>query len=275
MNNICTKRRLLAWVLIGCIELTGCTNPAKRFADRARQLDLHSEIVFSDNFMHRVYMNASAYSGNHMETLHIYLDGDGSPWQNSHWPSDDPTPRSTLILELIWQDNAPALLLGRPCYYGLAHTPDCEKKFWTSHRYGHTVIASMVQALQGWLTSRSYSKLNLIGYSGGGTLATLMAHRLPDVDTLVTIAANLDVSAWSGYLGYTPLTDSLNPADYSLPPHIAQIHLAGLEDSIVPHWLIKAHADEQSNAIYVAYPGFTHQCCWQNIWQSILVLLHR
>jgi pimeloyl-ACP methyl ester carboxylesterase len=47
-------------------------------------------------------------------------------------------------------------------------------------------------------------RIGLIGYSGGGALATLIAERRGDVAWLITIAANLDLAAWIRSRGIAP-----------------------------------------------------------------------
>jgi hypothetical protein len=44
-------------------------------------------------------------------------------------------------------------------------------------------------------------------------VAALVAARRTDVDRLVTVAGNLDPTAWAVYQHIQPLTGSLNPAD--------------------------------------------------------------
>lgn len=110
--------------------------------------------------------------------MHIYLDGDGTPWRTETRIADDPMSRNPLILEMMAKDPAAAVLLGRPCYNGLNMSPLCNESLWTSHRYASEVVASMNAAIQQWMSSKKINKIVLIGYSGGGILATLLASRL-------------------------------------------------------------------------------------------------
>lgn len=200
-----------------------------------------------------------------MSTIHIYLDGDGTPWKNKRWLSKDPTSRTPLILQLMQLDKSPALLLGRPCYHGLNITPKCDAKYWTSHRYSTAVVQSMRLALLQWLAQREYDQVILIGYSGGGVLAMLLADQIPKLKYVVTLAANLNVSEWSLYHGYPPLYDSLNPADLELNTQIQQLHIAGTEDKIVPAYIIEKFAAKQENATYLLLSKQDHRCCWLQV----------
>lgn len=128
----------------------------------------------------------------------------------------------------------------------------------------------MTAAIRQWLANYPETKLVLIGFSGGGVLATLILPELPQAQALVTVAANLDVSAWSEIHGYLPLSDSLNPMDQpKLRPNVRQLHLAGSDDNNVPPALIKAFADKQDGARYVEYHQ-QHHCCWETIWPEPL-----
>ena len=259
-------------ILLLCVlELTACATPAEHFAEVAKRSGFYGFTLNSGTFSHQFYSNTRPNPKLTGEVLHVYLDGDGSPWKQHRWVNDDPTSRNPMILELMQQDKSTSVFLGRPCYHGFSHSSTCHYKHWTSHRYSNEVVNSMAQALQLWLKKNSFKHLVLIGYSGGGTLAVLMAPHITNVQTVVTLAANLDVEAWSRYHGYNPLTESLNPATFSaLNPQIKQIHLSGLKDTNVPAQIIESYADRQANALYLAYADYDHHCCWTRVWKSIL-----
>ena len=262
---------LRGFLLIGFILLQACATPSERFAAEARQLRFSEQLLSGAPFQHRVYLNALADLDVSISELHVYLDGDGTPWRTSSRIADDPTARNPLILSLMAKDPAASLLLGRPCYYGLNLSVGCDEAWWTSQRYAVQVVNSMVAALQHWLAGKKVTQLVLIGYSGGGALAVLMAQRLQNVSLLVTMAANLDTQAWSQYHGYPAPAGSLNPAvDASVPAAIRQVHLAGLKDENVPADIIENFSRAQGNSRYMGVPNFTHDCCWPEIWPDIL-----
>lgn len=251
--------------------LQGCATPAEKFIGMTQALNFSLQIIDGNPHKHRVFANTTALHNAQFKVLHVYLDGDGTPWSSSHRIADDPTPRNPLILELMQKDQAPAILLGRPCYYGLSLSHTCNKSLWTSHRYSEEIVHSMHAALDRWLTNKNVSHLVLIGFSGGGTLAALLAPRLDKLNTLVTISANLDIKAWSDYHGYLPPSGSLNPiVDAKIPATIRQIHLAGEEDDNVPAKIVESFSGMQQNALYKLYPGYDHACCWKEIWPSFL-----
>lgn len=264
-------RLVIPLSLMLLLLLGGCATPSERFDSTAGDLGFKSVMLKGDRHLHRVYLNQQAAQSDHYVELHVYLDGDGTPWEMNRWVSNDPTPRNPLILKLMAQDPTPAILLGRPCYYGLSQSQACRDALWTSHRYSSEVVESMAAALQNWLNTNNTRHLILIGYSGGGTLAALLAPRLEKTLKIVTIAANLDVTAWSRYHGYLPLEGSLNPTE--APPlsgKIEQIHLAGLSDKNVPSTIIESFSQRGNNALYVPIAEYDHACCWIDIWSDLL-----
>lgn len=100
-------------------------------------------------------------------------------------------------------------------------------------------------------------------------MATLIANKLDQVSELVTIAANLDVSAWANYHHYSPLLESENPAEKTLRPLDLQRHYVGAEDDNVPARLNRAFFTK-NNVEPLIIEGFNHRCCWLELWPSIL-----
>jgi dienelactone hydrolase len=261
-------------ILLLCLfELLACTSPSKHFSQVADTFGFYGFSVNTGLFEHQLYANQAVIQSSSNQKLHIYLDGDGTPWEQQRWVADDPTSRNPLILKLMHQDKSAAIFLGRPCYHGFSKTTACHPKYWTSHRYSQAVVNSLVAALKKCLVKYPFKQLVLMGYSGGGTLAALIAPYFPEMTTLVTVAANLDVDAWSHYHGYSPLSESLNPATFALNARIRQIHLAGLKDTVVPAWIIKTYVDKQVNAIYLPFADFDHHCCWVDEWPKVLLFL--
>jgi pimeloyl-ACP methyl ester carboxylesterase len=251
--------------------IQGCATPSEKFIGTATKLGLSNQWVAGSPYRHRLFINSQASRPDIINELHIYLDGDGTPWTSNRRIADDPTPRNPLILEMMAKDPAAALLLGRPCYYEPAMSPLCNESLWTSHRYGAEVVASMSTAIQRWMSSKKINHVVLIGYSGGGVLAALLASYLKKTSAVITIAANLDIEAWSRHHGYSPPSASLNPAtDAHIPANIQQIHLAGLQDNNVPAEIIELFSRTQNNALYLPLPEYDHICCWLDIWPDIL-----
>jgi hypothetical protein len=208
--------------------------------------------------------------------LWVFIDGDGKPWINGgRDPAKDPTTHNPLALQLAAESGRPALYLGRPCYDGHASDPGCGIDLWTDARYSERVIQSMIDALRTFQTQHGFEQLVLVGYSGGGTLAALMAPRLPNVRALITVAANLDVAAWTTHHGYLPLAASLDPADLENIVDALEIHLVGTADTTVPPRLARRYFERRPQALIWEYENFDHVCCWVQEWEQIAVRLER
>ena len=99
----------------------------------------------------------------------------------------------------------------------------------------------------------------------------LMAPYIENIDLIVTIAANLDVSKWNASHGYPPFKNSLNPADsIDAFRNIKQMHLAGAKDEVIPLSIIRDFATASGRSKFIEYPEFDHTCCWVDAWPKIL-----
>lgn len=243
----------------------GCTTLPEAFASKAASLGMKREVVTGIGFQHVLYVKQGLLS----KTLHIYLDGDGSPWIVGR-PSDDPTPRNPMMLNLMARDKAFAVYLGRPCYHGTNSISACNSRLWLRGRYSEEVLVSMSKVVEQLLEKGSYDNIAWFGHSGGGTLAVLLASRHPQTKSVVTIAANLDLEAWLAYTGYNDLSGSLNPAALPPLPHfIYQRHYAGGKDRVVPPELMTKAAAHLGSKLIVL-EEYDHVCCWERIWRRIL-----
>jgi pimeloyl-ACP methyl ester carboxylesterase len=244
----------------------GCRSASERFHERAVERRLHAEIVTGAGFRHLVLSRADAAG----PTLHVYLDGDGTPWLGGH-PALDPTPRDPLVLDLLVLDRGPAVYLGRPCYHGLDGEPSCAPDLWTSARYSEPVVASLAAAARRVLAARGAQRVVWVGYSGGGALAVLLAGRLPETVGVITVAANLDVEAWAEHQRFSRLGGSLNPARQPpLPPGVYQRHYVGGRDRTVPIEVARRGGVE-----LVVVADYDHRCCWTTLWPVVLADLAR
>lgn len=245
--------------------LVRCGAPALNFDEQAENLAYERRVIVGTQFKHVIYAKA----GSPEERLHVYLGGDGTPWLAGR-PAIDPTPRNPLLLRLLAMDPAPAIYLGRPCYHGHAGDRPCAPWLWTTGRYSEEVVASLARVVRRLVQDGRHSKIAWFGYSGGGTLAVLLAPRFRETDAVVTIAANLDTAAWAAYAWGGDLSGSLNPATLApLPAHIWQRHYAGGADRIVPPRLT-APAASRLGAELVVVEDYDHACCWEQLWPGII-----
>lgn len=251
-----------------CVLLlvAGCASPLARHDDVAARFSLERSTVTGKGYEHVVYSRPARDGGD----VHVYFDGDGTPWLHGRWPAADPGPHETLGLTLAGLDPR-GLYLGRPCYLGAAGHAECEPSLWTNARYGEAVVESLAQAIRALLADRDPAHVLLVGYSGGGTLAMLVAERVEEVDAVVTIAGNIDVAAWTDLHGYVPLDASLDPA--RRPPlrrGVQQVHLTGELDENVPSALVRGAVAAQAAGHVVELPGYDHRCCWTAAWPELL-----
>ena len=208
------------------------------------------------------------------DTVTVYIEGDGLAWINTSTPSSNPTPTSPLALKLALRDDSPSAYIARPCQYiELNQSPLCEQKFWTSDRFSPEVIRSTNQAIDEIKRQFSAKKIILVGYSGGGAVAALVAARRLDIIRLITIAGNLDHRTWTQLHHSSPLTNSLNPVDdIDSLKNIPQTHFVGGKDMIVSENVARAYVSKfpiDSKPSIVVMPEFDHACCWESSWPQL------
>ena len=255
-------------VALAAASLIGCSTPTTRLNDLAKSHNFSRSVVKTHGFEHLVYTNNLT---NAKSVLHVYLEGDGSPWKYRVVTMPDPTPRDPLVLRLMAQDSAPSAYVVRPCYNGTSTDPGCDSSLWTSARYSPQVVRSMAAVIEQLIAQQDANEVKLIGHSGGGALAMLIAPSVKQVSHVVTIAANLDTAAWTSHHGYSRLYTSLNPAEQpALSQRITQWHLVGGQDSVVPPALVKGYISDQDNALGISIKQFSHGCCWEGIWEQVV-----
>jgi predicted alpha/beta hydrolase family esterase len=207
----------------------------------------------------------------HVDMLHVYLEGDGRPWRrHGLMPATNPSSHSLTALSLMMLDDQASVYLNRPCYGRQRLVKGCTAALWTQGRYSQNVVNSLTTALESLKTQMPKAKIILIGHSGGGTLAMLLAQKI-QVAGIITLGANLDHRQWTEYFGYLPLDQSLDFMRFSpLPSHIPRWHLAMKNDVQVPYWMTEQAAQKDPLARFILFPEGDHQCCWAQHWPIIL-----
>lgn len=210
-----------------------------------------------------------------VETLSIYIEGDGLAWLGRSEPSRDPTPLDPLALRMaLRQPTGAAVHLARPCQFLLeTEGRNCRTKYWTSHRFSEEVVVSTNRAIDRLKADHGAQAIELVGYSGGGAIAALIAARRDDVARLVTVAGNLDHAAWTRLHRLTALGGSLNPVESA--PALAtlqQVHLSGGKDRETPttlaqEWVRRTGPSATRSLRVIA--DFDHHCCWAEAWPEL------
>lgn len=219
-------------------------------------------------------ISLQAWHPNHFagQVLTVYIEGDGFAWRTPRHPSSDPTPIDPMALRLaLAHPSSQVAYLARPCQY--VGTQACTTRDWTGGRFSEELVAASDLALTSLKHQADAETLILVGYSGGGAVASLLAARRNDVIRLVTVAGNLDHRAWTEAHGIDPLSASLNPADQiDRLNHIPQLHFVGGRDEIVPVAVIDAFTERfapNHRPKVIIEPEFDHHCCWAESWPRL------
>lgn len=198
----------------------------------------------------------------------IYIEGDGYAFNAYGRPSQDPTPRGTLLRKIAFGDKSPNVVyLARPCQY--VKSKICSQRHWTSARFAPEVINAEYEAVK---QIAGDNPVVLIGFSGGAQVAGLIASAKVglNVKKIITIGGNLDHLAWTKYHSLPALNESMNLESYrSQFLKIPQVHYVGSEDNVIPPQLVKDFVGNAAPVIEVC--GASHN----NGWQSIVADIHR
>ncbi|AXA24355.1 alpha/beta hydrolase [Pseudomonas putida] len=253
--------------VVGALVLAACQSPREALEHRAAEYGREVQVLALESFPLLVVAPAQMPTAN---VLRVYLEGDGHAWVTPSQPSLDPTPRQSLVVDLAMQDPTPSLYMARPCQF--VSVPGCTPALWTSRRFSPEVLDSLGQALDRLKARYGNQGFELVGYSGGGALALLLAGRREDVWQVQTLAGNLSPAEWARMLELTPLEGSLEPLQYrERLARIPQRHLLGAEDRQVPADVAAFYARQLGEARcleLVSLPGVTHERGWQQAWPS-------
>lgn len=267
--------KLPNWVLPGSAVflLAACAllqSPAERIGTIAADAEF-SSVELSDKRLRAFLRNAGQTAGPNSR-LTVYVESDGAPWRMPDEPPADPTPHKHMVLNMAIADASGAVAyLGRPCQYlepqALA---GCDPALWMRGRFSEDAVAAMDHAVSRLKKSAGAAEVNLVGYSGGGAMAALIAARRSDVNCLVTIAAPLDTRAWTEALKVSPLDYSLNPADAARKlAQVRQTHFRGRKDTLVPPSTTLGYLSQVPRALVIDKHGYDHQCCWADDWPEL------
>jgi len=273
-NHLIIRGLLLASLLL----LNACSNIAPVIDRISSANQMAKSAGFTQTVIPTTGFDLVSYqrvSRNVNEILVIYIEGDGSAWRSGSRPSDNPTPNNPVALSLAIQDIRPAVVyLARPCQFIDLPSRGCLESVWTNARFSQSVMNSTNEAITSLKRQYQAKELILIGYSGGGAVASLIATQRDDVKTLITVAGNLDTNVWVKTFGLDPLTGSLNPADRAKQlSNIKQIHFIGTNDQVIPKLVTQSYLNKltipnQSQLIEIKDYG--HVCCWQQGWPALL-----
>lgn len=212
-------------------------------------------------------------------TLHIYIEGDGFAWQTRWLPSADPTPKNPVGWQLAAADPHPLVLyLARPCQYADSDFRGCvDSRFWTTERFSAPVVRAMEAAVEQMLQTTGARRTALFGYSGGATLAVLLAARRADVQFLGTVAGNLDLDLWTAHHALPPFAETANPrAVHGAVAHIPQAHVVGNRDTVIPESTAFLWCEGSPPSLCsVLQADATHAGPWGQAWAAVLRMVRQ
>jgi alpha/beta hydrolase fold len=239
-------------------------------ADRyAASHGFKKETIKGGNFYFTTFQRIS----NPATSYNIYIEGDGLAFLDRRTISENPTPTKVMLLELAKLDpRENVVYLARPCQFSAPQVnPQClNHKYWSSDRFSEESVSAMNEAIK---KIAGLNSINLIGFSGGGAIVTLVAARNPKVSSVITIAGNLDHVAFNNHHKVSQMHNSLNPIDYAPNiKNIPQLHLSGSNDTRVPSFIANKYVTASSSSCVKEkiINGATHESGWSKTWPSIL-----
>ena len=267
--------RALFLLFLG-IGTVGCRPYLFSYGDGARDLAAANQMVerhYNGQFFILTAFERISKKGSNFLT--IYIEGDGNSWTN-RGPSLDPTPKNPIALELAVKDPSDAVVyLARPCQYTVEWpSRNCETRYWTSHRFSKEAVAATNSVISQLKERARTKKIRLVGFSGGGAIAALVAAEREDLESLITVAGTLDHEIWTRHHDVTPLYGSLNPIHkIDKLAKIPQVHFSGTEDKVVPRLVMESYISKYLSSARVrsvVYKTLDHTCCWGEHWPHLL-----
>lgn len=259
-------------ILVGCADLS--PQSRRQYASNlADQAGWHKLSIPTDHFTLAAYVPKTSVQS---DILTVYIEGDGLAWLSRSEASNDPTPRNPVGLQLaLRHPQGLAVYLARPCQYDEEiDAKNCRQTYWTNGRFAPEVIEASNQAISVLKERMGAKRLILVGYSGGGAIAALVAAQRIDIAELITVAGNLDHRVWTSMHHVPALKDSLNPSDvWQSLIQIPQRHFVGARDHVVSQEVTESFVSKfpaQKRPKVLVIQDFDHVCCWIEKWGSIL-----
>ena len=245
------------------------SNHTDTIAQQAKKLGAYPEALQTPYYTLQTLQMTTHQS----KTLRAYIEGDGRAWASLTRPSSDPTPQDFLVIDLMALDPTPdKVYIARPCQF--IKTNQCSVNTWTMQRYSKQAVTALNDALDKLKKKWGYQSFELIGFSGGATLALLSAAHRQDVISVRTVAGNLTPSYVNTFHNVSPMPEALNPVDYAKAlSNIPQLHFYGTRDSVIPphvYSTYKASFSKQDCIHGLSIAGATHMKGWRKQWTELL-----
>ncbi|HJK87765.1 MAG TPA: alpha/beta hydrolase [Candidatus Megaira endosymbiont of Hartmannula sinica] len=274
------------FIIILQISLISCSK--KGFN---RQINIHSskhnfkkELIQTKDFVLTSYQKITDKE----KPIIFYIEGDGRAFNRHGQITKNPTPKHNTLFTLATIDKKENIVyLARPCQYtDISLNPICNNNlYWSNGRLSEKVISNINQAIKiirnAVNSEKQTNRFSLVGFSGGGGVAILIAAQNPNiVKDIITIAGNLNHVKFNKYHKVSPMDKSLNPIDYSnIIKNIPQIHLSGGKDFIVPKFIAEEftnktnYTNKKNNKLICAKHIISKQSThsnWSKYWEQNL-----
>lgn len=266
------------FLIVICI--TGCsTTPApQERSSYAKEIAFEAAFesaTFGQQFPLQAFYALSRPSE---DVVRVYIEGDGFAYVTRSIPSPDPTPIDPTALKLAVADRSGNVVyLARPCQFNAKEVKQCSQKYWTDGRYSEGAVAIVSEAIDDLKKRYGVKEIELVGFSGGATIAAVLAAKRGDVTALRTVAGNLDIDAFVEHHKISEMPHSLNPAEFSSSlKGLPQVHIVGGRDKIVPSSIVEAYLAHQSvssgirKSRLLLINDLSHFGDWQKHWPRLL-----
>lgn len=263
-----------AYCILSLLFFQGCQSkfdPDVRrtvFNRLLQEKDLQAQIIQTANFP-----LMSAFRKGHGSQAIVYIEGDGLGWLTPYTISPDPTPTFPVTLDIVSEmPTYTQIYLARLCQY-VTHK-HCHKSLWTSAVYGKSQLEALSYAMDQYKNQLAIHSFTIVGYSGGGVLALLLAGHRSDVKKVVTVASNIDVDEWTRTEGISSLQHSLKPKDnMSKLCGKTYTFIWGAQDRVVPYGPQLPFAHDLAKCAHVhtvIVPGLKHDSSWRSVVKNYL-----
>ena len=261
---------LIVAALVGCAGRGTSTERRDNAANIVSAAKWHPVPIGVDGFDLMAYVPDRP---NKEPLVTVYIEGDGAAWANRYMPSKDPTPKDPVALKLaLAQPSGYAVYLGRPCQYVKRKSAGCDVRYWTDERFSEPVVLATSKAIDVLKNQTQARQIRLVGFSGGGAIATLIAAKRNDVVQLVTVSGNLNITQWTIVHELTPL-EGLDPISVTGQlQRLPQVHFVGKEDTNTTPQLVESFVNQipkPNNAKVIVKNGNGHTCCWAEKWPTL------
>ena len=261
----------MAFLLPGCTEVSQTLRleKAQRLYHPAQ---LSRTTIHTDHFPIAVFERI----GEKNAAATIYIEGEPRGSINSHTTRFDPTPLDPVGLKMAVKDKSENLIyLGQPCaYFTVDVMTKCDRELMTTRRFSDDVIEGYSKVLQHYKDIYGVSGFHLVGYSGGGSIAALLANKHPEVLSLRTVAANLNTNIAERISNTESFRGSRNPSeDVFTLGVVPQHHFIGARDEFVRPAILAGYLSEIGPSRCVRttlVPGVSHRNGWEEIWPSLM-----